>query len=211
MKIALVVEGSTKHHAEDVLDVLKGYKQHEVFSVGMLNEDGEESLTFLHTSVIAGILLNAKAVDFVVGGCGTGQGFINGVLAFPGVLCGLIYDPLEAWLFMRVNAGNCLSLPLNRGWGLAGKEQIRLIMNEIFTAPVGKGYPQERAEVIRDMHAMLRVASDSYRKSFCEIFAQIDKKILHVALNKKVIKDLIEAAPQSSERDIVLEYYKNGY
>ncbi|MCJ7834829.1 RpiB/LacA/LacB family sugar-phosphate isomerase [Cuneatibacter sp. NSJ-177] len=207
MKIALLVEGSTSHHAKDIWEVLSGYEAHECYQVGMRGEEGEESLTFLHTSLLAGILLNTKAVDFVIGGCGTGQGFLNGVMAFPGVLCGLVYDPLEAWLFMQVNAGNCLSLPFNRGWGLAGKEQIRLILDQAFSVPVGGGYPPERADLIRRMHRKLRSQSDSFRKSFLEILPLIDRDLLLPALGMKGVRELMESAPESPEKAAVIEIY----
>lgn len=208
MKIALVVEGSTSHHAKDVWEVLSRLSEHESYQLGMRGEEGEETLTFLHTSVIAGILLNVKAVDFVIGGCGSGQGFFNGVMAFPGVLCGLCYDPLEAWLFMQVNAGNCISLPLNRGWGLAGKEQIRLTLEQAFSVPYGGGYPPERAELIARMHAKLRSQSDSFRKSFLEILPLIDREILYPALRSKGMREQIESAPESPEKAAVIEVYE---
>jgi len=207
MKIALLVEGSTKHHAREVWEVLSEFSQHECYHVGMRDEEGEETLTFLHTSMMAGILLNVKAVDFVIGGCGTGQGFLNGTLAFPNIFCGLIYDPLEAWLFMQVNAGNCISLPMNRGWGLAGKEQIRLILNQAFSAPFGGGYPPERADLIRSMHEMLYNQSNTSRKSFVEIIPLLDRDMLRTALNMQGVKSLIDTAPESAEKSIVLNLY----
>jgi len=208
MKIALLVEGSTKHHAKEVWEALSEFSQHDCYHVGMRDEEGEETLTFLHTSMMAGILLNVKAVDFVIGGCGTGQGFLNGVLAFPNVLCGLCYDPLEAWLFMQVNAGNCLSLPLNRSWGLAGKEQIRLILQQAFSVPLGGGYPPERAPLIHSMHEKLRSEFNSFRKPFAEIIPLLDQDILKPALRVPGIRDLIEAAPESHEKSLVLNFYK---
>ena len=208
MKVALVVEGSTKHHAEDVWDVLSDFTEHERYQLGMRNEEGEETLNFLQTSAITAILLNLKAVDFVIGGCGSGQGFFNGVMAYPDIRCGLIYDPLEAWMYMRVNAGNCISLPLNRGGGLAGKEQIRLILQQVFSAPVGGGYPPERAELIRNMHQLLRTQNNSFRKSFLEILPLMDREILLPALRSKGMKELVESAPESAEKNAVMEVYK---
>lgn len=207
MKIAVTVEGSTKHHAQDLWEVVQGFSEHESYLVGMRNEEGEPTLNFLHTSTIAGILLNIRAVDFVIGGCGTGQGFFNGVMAYPNVLCGLVYDPLEAWLYMQVNAGNCISLPLNRGWGLAGKEQMRLILKQAFSVPYGGGYPPERAELIKVMHVKLREQSNSFRKSFLEILPCMDPEILQTALAVKGMRELVESAPESPEKAAVLSCY----
>lgn len=111
-------------------------------------------------------------------------------------------------MYMRVNAGNCISLPLNRGWGLAGKEQIRLILQQVFSAPVGGGYPPERAELIRNMHQLLRTQNNSFRKSFLEILPLMDREILLPALRSKGMKELVESAPESAEKSAVMEVYK---
>lgn len=63
---------------------------------------------------MASILLNAKAVDFVVTGCGTGQGALMSLNIHPGVICGYCIDPADAFLFAQINNGNALSLPLQR-------------------------------------------------------------------------------------------------
>ena len=47
--------------------------------------------------------LESGAVDFVVTGCGTGQGAMLALNSFPGVLCGHITDPTDAYLFAQVN------------------------------------------------------------------------------------------------------------
>lgn len=208
MKIALIMEGSTKHHAAEAWEVVSGLPGHEAYQLGMRDEEGEPTLTFLHTSTIAGILLNVKAVDFVIGGCGTGQGFINGVLAYPNVLCGVVYDPLEAWLYMQVNAGNCLSFQFNRGWGLAGKEQFRMTLETAFSVPYGGGYPAARAELIKKMHAKLRAQSNAFRKSFVEIVPEIDREILYTVLNSKGVRELIQSAPDSPEKQAILDVYE---
>lgn len=207
MKIALLVEGSSRHHAKDIFEVLSSFPEHKICNVGMRGEEGEFPLTFLHTSMIAGILLNLRAVDFVVGGCGSGQGFINGVLAFPNVLCGLIHDPLEAWLYMQVNAGNCISLPFNKGWGLAGKEGLKITLEQLFSVPVGGGYPPERADIIKAMHAKLRAQSNAFRKPFLEIIPYLDREVLSPALRFQGVRELIESAPDSPEKAAVTALY----
>jgi ribose 5-phosphate isomerase RpiB len=128
---------------------------------------------------MAAMLLNAGACDFVVGGCGTGQGFLNAVLQFPGVICGLITDPLDAWLFSQINSGNCISLPLNKGYGWAANFNLKYIFEKLFSGPAGQGYPPERA-----------ASQAASRKTLAEI-----SKIAH--------NDMIEIL-QKSEKDILL-------
>ena len=76
MKIALMQEFSQAAKNPVVLEQLNtvaAAQGHEVFNVGM-DGDNDHRLTYIHLGICAALLLNAKAVDFVVAGCGTGQG-----------------------------------------------------------------------------------------------------------------------------------------
>ena len=55
------------------LNAVADEKGFPVYNVGMSDEN-DHHLTYIHLGIMASILLNSKAVDFVVTGCGTGQG-----------------------------------------------------------------------------------------------------------------------------------------
>ena len=95
MKIAVINEVSASLRNEDIVKALHKTTDAEILNVGMKTPEQMPSLTYIHTSYMAAILLNTGSCDFVVGGCGTGQGFLNGVLQFPGIVCGLIVEPLD--------------------------------------------------------------------------------------------------------------------
>lgn len=101
MKIAVINEVSASLRNEDIVKALHKTTDAEILNVGMKTPEQMPSLTYIHTSYMAAILLNTGSCDFVVGGCGTGQGFLNGVLQFPGIVCGLIVEPLDGWLFSQ--------------------------------------------------------------------------------------------------------------
>ena len=124
MKIAVINEVSASLRNEDIVKALHKTTDAEILNVGMKTPEQMPSLTYIHTSYMAAILLNTGSCDFVVGGCGTGQGFLNGVLQFPGIVCGLIVEPLDGWLFSQINGGNCVSLPLNKGYGWAANVNL---------------------------------------------------------------------------------------
>lgn len=84
MKIAVINEVSASIRNEDIVNALHKTTNAEVLNVGMKNPEQTPSLTYIHTSYMAAVLLNTGSCDFVIGGCGTGQGFLNGVLQFPG-------------------------------------------------------------------------------------------------------------------------------
>ncbi len=75
MKIALMMENSQANKNAIILKELNAVAdvRFPVYNVGMSDEN-DHHLTYIHLGIAASILLNSKAVDFVVTGCGTGQG-----------------------------------------------------------------------------------------------------------------------------------------
>ena len=141
MKVAVITEGSTKHRNADVVAAAESLGL-EVLNLGMKNEPDEPDLSYLETAFLSALVLNLKVVDFVLGGCGTGQGYMNAVLQFPGTACGLLLDPVDAFLFSQVNAGNCISFALNKGYGgVGGDINLKYMLKELFAHPYGQGYP----------------------------------------------------------------------
>ncbi|MGE5612932.1 MAG: RpiB/LacA/LacB family sugar-phosphate isomerase [Bacillota bacterium] len=208
MKIAVINEGSTKHRNSDVMKALDGMG-HEVFNLGMKNIEGEPDLTYMETALMTALVLNMKAVDFVVGGCGTGQGYMNAVLQFPGVFCGLIMDPVEAFLYARVNAGNCISLPLNKGYGgIGGDINIRYILEKLFEdydKIYGTGYPAARAEIQINARKKLARLSQDAHLPMIEILKAMDQEPVKRALTFPGMVDFLKTAPESGLKDYVLE------
>lgn len=148
MKIALMNEFSQASKNEIVLAQLQSVAQetgHEVFNVGM-DGDNDHRLTYIHLGIMASLLLNAKAVDFVVSGCGTGQGALMSLNAHPGVVCGYCIDPADAYLFAQINNGNALALPFAKGFGWGAELNVRYIFEKAFSGYTGLGYPPERRE-----------------------------------------------------------------
>ena len=85
MKIALMNEFSQAAKNPIVLEQLElvaNEQNHQVFNVGM-DSDNDHRLTYIHLGIMASLLLNSKAVDFVVTGCGTGQGRYRGLCCAP--------------------------------------------------------------------------------------------------------------------------------
>jgi ribose 5-phosphate isomerase RpiB len=126
MKIAVINETSAADRNADILAALVG-RGHAIINAGMKKNGEKPELQYIHTGLLAAILLNLQRVDLVVGGCGTGQGFLNAVMQYPGVCCGHILTDLDAWLFAQINAGNCISLALNQGYGWAANVNLKFI------------------------------------------------------------------------------------
>ena len=91
MRIALINENSQAAKNEMIYASLKKVaesKGHTVDNYGMYSADDKAQLTYVQNGILAAILLNSGAADFVVTGCGTGEGAMLALNSFPGVLCG---------------------------------------------------------------------------------------------------------------------------
>lgn len=189
MRIALINEVSSRDKNPLVLAALQA-TGNEIFNVGCTADSGE--LTYIQTGLMAGIALNSGAADFVVGGCGTGQGFLMSAMQYPGVFCGLIQDSLDAWLFSQINGGNCISLALNKGFGWAGDINLKYIFEKLFLDPPGRGFPLHRAESQQASRKLLSDISEQTHRSFEEIIGRIDGKTLEAVMNYKPFKEFID-------------------
>jgi ribose 5-phosphate isomerase RpiB len=194
MRIAVVNEVSARAKNADILAALAEHPSHAVFNVGMFAEGSGPELTYIHTGLMAAALLNCGACDLAVGGCGTGQGFLLSAMQYPGVFGGLIVEPLDAWLFSQINAGNCVSLPLNKGYGWAGDLNLRRVFHELFRDPAGAGYPPDRSESQAQSRARLREISALAHRDFMDIFASMDEQIVRPLKEYGVFLDLLRKA-----------------
>jgi ribose 5-phosphate isomerase RpiB len=145
MRVAVVNEVSAVEKHPFIMSALEG-RGLDVVNAGMAEKGEEPELQYTHTGLISALLLATERVDMVIGGCGTGQGYMNSVMQYQGVFCGHLLTPLDAFLFARINAGNVVSLALNQGWGWAGEINLRMLFDELFTDELGSGFPAHRAE-----------------------------------------------------------------
>ena len=196
MKIAVINEISAADKNADILKALAG-RGHEVLNLGNTRASDSPGLLYIHTGLMSALLLNQKLVDFVVGGCGTGLGYLNSVMQYPGVFCGHLLTPLDAFLFVRINAGNCVSLVLNQGYGWAGEVNLRLIFDALFTPEAGIGYPPQRAEPQRQARALLQQVSGATHRPMAEILLALPEQVVRPALTFPAFRPLLEQAAQA--------------
>ena len=185
MKIALLNEFSQAAKNPIVLEQLQrvaNEQGHTVYNVGM-NGDNDHYLTYIHLGIIAGLLLNAKAVDFVVAGCGTGQGALVSLNAHPGVVCGYCIDPSDAYLFAQINNGNALSLPFAKGFGWGADLNLGYIFEKAFSGERGLGYPPERRESQNRNAGILNSVKDAMNKNYLEGLKALDPELVKTAVS----------------------------
>ena len=180
MKIALMMENSQANKNAIILKELNAVadeKGFPVYNVGMSDEN-DHHLTYIHLGIMASILLNSKAVDFVVTGCGTGQGALMSLNIHPGVVCGYCIDPADAFLFAQINNGNALSLPFAKGFGWGGELNLEYVFEKLFGFGHGQGYPKERVvPEQRNKKILDGVRSVAFR-DLCDILKDLDRDLV---------------------------------
>lgn len=184
MKIALINENSQAAKNELICDTLKKVVEpmgHEVFNYGMYSSEDKESLTYVQNGILAAILLNSGAADYVITGCGTGEGAMLACNAFPGVLCGYIVDPSDAYMFSQINDGNAVAIPFAKGFGWGAELNLTYMFEQLFSGESGQGYPKDRV-----------IPEQRNKKILDEV-----KKITHqdiVTILKNLDRDLVKGA-----------------
>ena len=186
MKIALMMENSQAAKNPVIFKELESVSDslgHSVFNVGMSGEK-DHHLTYVHLGIIAGVLINAGAVDFVIAGCGTGQGALMSLNAQPGVFCGYCIDPSDAFLFNQVNNGNALALPFAKGFGWGAELNARYIFEKALTGERGAGYPVERREPqVRNANILDDLKSALACDSYVDTLKKMDQELVKVAVS----------------------------
>lgn len=209
MKIAMINEFSQSAKNTIVLNELKGVVEpmgHTVYNTGMNEADavlklGEPGyLTYLNIGVQAALLLNSGAVDFVVTGCGTGQGALMACNMMPGVVCGYCIEPSDAYLFLQINNGNALSIPFAKGFGWGADVNMKNIFTVAFGSPKGMGYPNEpgRKESQNRNAAKLFETKAQVAKPLVEALKAMDPEIVKNALTPRFLECFYEGCKDES-------------
>ena len=186
MKIALINENSQAAKNELICATLKKVVEpmgHEVVNYGMFGADDPNSLTYVQISILAATLINSGAADYVITGCGTGEGAMLACNSFPKVLCGHIESPLDAYLFSQVNDGNCVALPFAENFGWGGELNLQYIFEKLFCAPGGGGYPPERVVPEQRNKKILDAVKEVTHVDICTILKNLDPELVKGALS----------------------------
>lgn len=196
MRIALIQEFSQASKNDLILTTLKRVAEplgHTVWNTGMqqlnnpydLPDDyspNNPRLTYLHVGIQAALLLNSRAVDFVITGCGTAQGVLMSCNMYPGVACGYCLEPTDAYLFLQINAGNALAIPFSKGFGWGAELNLENIFSKALSAPIGQGYPSDRKEAQNRNVRLLAEIKAQVAKPLPEILRDLDKDLVTTAL-----------------------------
>ena len=181
MKIGVIVASSNCAKNELLYNAVckAAKKDDEVINFGVF--DDTENFSYVEISLVIGMFLNRKIVDFVVTGCSSGQGMMLACNNMPGVICGYAPTPQDAFLFAHINDGNAVSLPLGLNFGWCGELNLQNTLNALFDGDFGSGYPEKDAERKRHDTALLKEIKNLSNVSFEELLGKLDKNIVEKA------------------------------
>ena len=209
MKIALITENSQAAKNGIIHEALTDVAEplgHQVFNYGMYTAEDKAQLTYVMNGILAAILLNSKAADFVVTGCGTGMGAMLACNAMPGVFCGLVIDPTDAFLFGQINDGNAISMPYAKGFGWAAELNLQDVYRKLFEGERGLGYPKERAAIMAKNRGILRDVKAASCKDLITTLKAIDQDLLKAAIAGEKFQEYFFANAQDQE---IVAYIKS--
>lgn len=209
MKIGLLNENSQAAKNGIIYAELNKEAQkagHEVINFGMFNQEQDHQLTYVKNGLLASILLTTKAVDFVVTGCGTGQGATLALNAFPNVLCGHITDPVDAFLFGQVNNGNAISMPFAQNFGWGGEINLAYTFEKLFSEKFGSGYPQDRVVPQQQNKGILDDVKKVTHRPLIEILKKIDQNFLVDSIN---FPEFVDYFFENSKDKEITDYLKS--
>ena len=190
MRIALINENSQAAKNEIIYNTLTKVAKkygHTVDNYGMLNAD-DKPLTYVQNGLLAAILINSGAADFIVTGCGTGAGAMLALNSFPNMLCGLVVEPSDAYLFGQINDGNAISMPYAKGFGWGAELNLENVYENLFKAPFGGGYPKERVVPEQRNKKILDGIKKITHRPMIEILKEVDKDFLLETIDRDTFK-----------------------
>ena len=196
MKIALINENSQAAKNQLILTALKSVVEpmgHTVDNYGMYTADDAAQLTYVQVGILGAILLGSGAADYVVTGCGTGEGAMLAMNSFPGVICGHVEDPVDAYTFAHVNDGNAVSLPFAKGFGWGGELNLTYIFEKLVGFGHGEGYPKERVVPEQRNKKILDGVRAETLRPLTECLDRIDQELLRGAIAGERFRELFFA------------------
>lgn len=210
MRIAIIQASSQKDKNDLLYNCVtktvkdKGY---EVINFGIF-PDEEIEYSYIETAMLISILIESRAVDFVVTGCSSGQGMMLACNSLPGVLCGYVENPSDAYLFGRINNGNAISFPLGLNFGWAGEINLQCALDKLFDGPFGIGYPKQDAIRKQKDTKLLKAINGITKRELVEVIPKIDLDFMRKVIKRDYVYDYAMKYGHNEELKELLQSYQ---
>ncbi len=198
MNIGIIQATSQAEKNQLLFDAVKKYAANdEIINFGCKANEPER-FSYVEISALAGLLLASEAVDFIVTGCSSGQGMMLACNSFPGVLCGYAPSPMDAYLFVQINNGNAVSLPLGEDYTWGGYENFENTIAKLFSEPFGQGYPKDEAARKMKDNRMLKEIRRRSQRSTTDLLDSLDQSFIeHIMCKQDVVQYILRHGKNS--------------
>ena len=185
MKIGVIQASSQAGKNKLLYDLVSKYScDSEVINFGCF-ESEDEKYSYIEISLLAGLLLASGAVDFIVTGCSSGQGMMLACNNIPKVLCGYIPTAMDAYLFVQINNGNAVSVPLGEEYTWKGEANLEETIKKLLSEPFGQGYPKGEAQRKLKDTKLLKDIRKISQIDEAEFYGSLDKELVSKIFTKK--------------------------
>lgn len=210
MKIAVIQASSQKDKNDLVFQCAQRaakQKGYEVVNLGIFSYE-EQSYSYVETAMLISMLLESKAVDFVITGCSSGQGMMLACNSLPGVLCGYVENPADAYLFGRINHGNAMSFPLGLNFGWAGEINLQCTLDKLLEEPFGIGYPMQDALRKQKDTELLKRMNHITKRTLAEVMPYLDADFIKKVISRDCVYEYIMQYGTNQEVKELLRKYR---
>jgi hypothetical protein len=105
--------------------------------------------------------------------------------SMPGVFCGLMSDPTDAFLFGQINDGNCLAMPYDQGFGWAAELNLQGCYRTLLEVGRGVGYPKERAAIMARNRSVLKGMKAATCRDLLSVPQAVDAELLEATMRAR--------------------------
>ncbi len=210
MRIGIIQASSQAEKNELIFHTVRRYAaDSKIINFGCHTKD-RNRYSYVEISLLVGLLLAGNAVDLVVTGCSSGQGMMLACNSFPGVLCGYIPTPMDAFLFAQINNGNAVSLPLGEGYTWAGRENLEQTVKKLFSEPFGQGYPKDEASrKLKDTLLLKEIRTKSQTDVIAFLNSLSDELRSHIMSKRDVTAYILANGSNNSIKDWIRKQYED--
>lgn len=209
MRIALINEASQNQKNKLIYETLKKVSDkynHTLYNFGMYEDENNNEINFSEVGILASLLIEADVVDFVVTGCGSGQGAAMSMNAFPNIVCGTIKNSVDAFLFKDVNQGNAVSLAFSQDYGWAADKNLEFIFEHLFNNKYNDEFFAKSKPMLDASATKLSEMKQNIAKEPLEIFKALGDDKLKAILDYPFFRETFEKEAAASElKDYILE------
>ena len=124
----------------------------------------------------------------------------------PNVYCGYVKDKVDAELFRKINAGNAVSIPYGRVFGVGFEIILEEIFTTLFETEEASGYPSERKEIQDKQRDNLVKIKKCINRDLLSVLEEMDKDYLYSIVHNDYFE---ENFFKYSENDEIALFLKN--